>query len=135
MMLDITSAPTTSACSTAPVATICQPTVNAYVNPEQAAPRSNPQARLAPIFGCSTQAVLGNIVSGVVVPTTMKPMSAGVRPASRIAPSAAGYARSDVATPASTMCRSRMPVRCRIHSSEVSTISSRSALVSSFGGT
>ena len=44
-------------------------------------------------------------------------------------------ARSDVATPGSTMCRSRMPVRCRIHSSVVSTIFSRSALVSTRGGT
>ena len=60
-------------------------------------------------------------MSGVVVPTTMKSMSAGVRPARRIASRAASAARSDVATPGSTMCRSRMPVRCRIHSSVVST--------------
>ena len=65
------------------------------------------------------QAVLGKIVSGVVVPTTMKPISSGVMPASRIAPSAAIFARSEVATPGPTMCRSRMPVRCRIHSSVV----------------
>jgi hypothetical protein len=56
----------------------------------------------APIFACSVHAVLGNIVSGVVVPTTMKPTSAAVIPASRMAASAAGFARSDVATPGST---------------------------------
>ena len=79
--------------------------------------------------------MLGKIVSGVVVPTTMKPMSAGVMPACAIAPSAASLAMSDVAIPSLTMCRSRMPVRCRIHSSLVSTSFSRSALVSTRGGT
>ena len=47
--------------------------------------------------------MLGKIVSGVVVPTTMKPMSSGETPASRIAPHEASFARSDVATPGSTM--------------------------------
>jgi hypothetical protein len=74
-------------------------------------------------------------MSGVVVPTTMKSMSFGVRPARSMAMSDASFARSDVATPGSTTCRSRIPVRCRIHSSLVSTIFSRSALVSSRGGT
>ena len=41
--------------------------------------------------------MLGKIVSGVVVPTTMKSMSAGVRPACAMAFSAASFARSDVA--------------------------------------
>ena len=74
-------------------------------------------------------------MSGVTVPTMITPMSAGVSPAFAIALIAASLPRSDVATPGSTMCRSRMPVRCRIHSSVVSTIFSRSALVSSRGGT
>ena len=73
-------------------------------------------------------------MSGVVVPTTMKSMSAGVSPARSIAFRAASVARSDVATPGSTMWRCLMPVRCWIHSSLVSTIFSRSALVSSRGG-
>ena len=75
------------------------------------------------------------VVSGVVVPTTTKSMSEGVRPAFAIAFNAAFDARSEVATPGSTMCRSRMPVRCRIQSLVVATIFSRSALVSSRGGT
>jgi hypothetical protein len=40
-----------------------------------------------------------------------------------------------VGVPGSTTCRRSMPVRVRIHSSEVSTILSRSALVSTFSGT
>jgi len=79
------------------------PTVSEYVNAEHAAPRSNPHADVAPSFACRLHAVLGKIVSGVVVPTTMKPMSFGVRPASSIALRAAGSAMSDVATPGSTM--------------------------------
>ena len=114
---------------------MCIPVVSAYVKPEQAAPRSNPQADVAPILFCSTQAVLGKIVSGVVVPTTMKPMSVGATPACFMAPNAASFARSDVAIPGSTMWRSRMPVRCSIHSFDVSTSFSRSELVSRRGGT
>src|SRR6187200_535774 len=102
MMLDITSAPTTSACSTAPVATIAHPVVKEYVKPEHAAPRSNPHALVAPIFAWSMQAVLGKIVSGVVVPTTMNTISSGDRPAASRAAFAAGAAVSEVATPGST---------------------------------
>ena len=67
------------------------------MNPEHAAPRSKPHARSAPILCWSRHAVLGNIMSGVVVPTTMKSMSCGVRPACAMALSAASFARSDVA--------------------------------------
>ena len=81
MIDDITSAPTTSACSHEPEATICHPTVSEYTNPEQAAPTSNPHAFDAPILACSVHAALGKIVSGVVVPNTMSPMSSGVSPA------------------------------------------------------
>jgi hypothetical protein len=41
---------------------------------------------------------------------------------------------SDVHSPSAAIRRSRMPVRVRIHSSLVSTIRSRSALVSTFSG-
>ena len=105
------------------------------MNAEHAADRSNPQARVAPIFACTRHAVLGKSMSGVTVPTMIRLMSAGVSPARSIAARAASVARSEVATPASTMCRSRMPVRCMIQSFDVSTIFSRSALVSRRGGT
>ena len=74
-------------------------------------------------------------MSGVVVPTTMKSIWSGVSPARSMASSAAFVASSDVPTPGSAMWRERMPVRWTIHSSLVSTIFSRSALVSSLGGT
>ena len=71
----------------------------------------------------------GNNMSGVVVPTTMKSMSSGTRFARSSAWRAAFTARSEVASSSSTMWRSRMPLRCWIHASLVSTIFSRSALV------
>ena len=135
MIRDMTSAPMASTCSCVPVATSCRAVVRAYVNPEQAAPRSNPQAVPAPILSWTRQAVLGKNMSGVVVPTTRNSMSDGVRCAWAIALRAASAARSDVATPSSAMWRSRTPVRLRIHSSDVSTIASRSLLVSTRGGT
>ncbi len=91
MMLDITSAPTTSACSTRPGATIAA-VVSEYRKPEQAAPRSNPRRAIAPSLGCTRHAVLGNIVSGVVVQTTMKPM---FRARSRVLDGARGPAPPD----------------------------------------
>jgi hypothetical protein len=72
---------------------------------------------------------VGKYMSGVVVPTAMKSMSSGRRFARSIACWAARNARSEVASLSSAMWRSRMPLRCTIHSSLVSTIFSRSALV------
>jgi len=74
-------------------------------------------------------------MSGVVVPTTMKSMSVGLRPARSMAFRAASAAKSDVATPGSTIWRCLMPVRWMIQSSLVSTIFSRSAFVNRRGGT
>ena len=135
MMRDMTSAPMASAWSWAPLATICMAVVTAYVKPEQAAPRSNPQAPAMPILSWTRQAVLGKNMSGVVVPTTRNPMSRGVSPAPSIARLAASTARSEVAASASAMWRVRMPVRFRIHASDVSTSFSRSSLVMTRGGT
>jgi hypothetical protein len=75
------------------------------------------------------QAVLGKIWSGVVVARTMRSISPGSTPAAAIAAWAAATARSEQLSPSVTMCRWRMPVRPKIHSSVVSTISSRSLLV------
>ena len=44
-----------------------------------------PRVRARRSCACTRHAVLGNIMSGVIVPTTMKPMSSGVRPACSIA--------------------------------------------------
>jgi hypothetical protein len=62
-------------------------------------------------------------------------MSAAVTPAELIARRAASKAMSEVVSEAPAIRRSRMPVRLVIHSSEVSTIRSRSALVITRSGT
>ena len=56
-------------------------------------------------------------------------MSSGWRPATAIARSEATAAIEAVVSSAAATRRSRIPVRVRIHSSDVSTIRSRSALV------
>jgi hypothetical protein len=68
-------------------------------------------------------------MSGVTVATMIRSISSGETPRRSRAMRAARAARSLVAVPGSTTWRSRIPVRVRIHSSEVSTIFSRSALV------
>ncbi len=61
-------------------------------------------------------------------------MSSGSMPAVRIARIAATAAIDAVVSCAAATRRSRMPVRDTIHSSEVSTIRSRSALVRIWSG-
>src|SRR3954449_7877883 len=65
----------------------------------------------------------------------MRSISSAVRPAVSSAWRAAVTDREVVLSSAPTMRRSLMPVRLVIHSSEVSTIRSRSALVSTRSGT
>src|SRR6266850_1921401 len=105
------------------------------MKPEQAASMSNAAARAAPILRCTRQAVDGNCMSGVSVATTIKSIWSAVTPAIFIARSAACVARSEVNSFAAQMRRSLMPVRVVIHSSEVSTFFSSSALVSTLTGT
>src|SRR5512143_2926992 len=104
------------------------------MNPEQAAERSMPYARVAPIFAWRKHAVDGNGMSGVSVPTTTISRSAGSTPASSSAIRAALSQRSEFAVPGSAMCRTLIPVRSVIQLSLVSTIFSRSRLANSFGG-
>ena len=105
------------------------------MNPEHAAATSKPQHFVAPILDWMSEAVFGKNMSGVVVPTTMTSMSSGVSPACAMAFSEASLPRSDAATPFSTMWRVLIPVRCRIHSSDVSTIWLSIWLSRIFGGT
>src|SRR3981081_4899038 len=99
MIDDITSAPITSTFLCDPVATNCAPLCNAYTNAEQAADRSNPQTFFAPSLCWTRQAVEGNNMSGVTVPTMIAPRSDGRQPRSGGAFFAASTARSLVATP------------------------------------
>src|SRR5216684_6146155 len=118
-----------------PAPTNCAPTVSAYENPEHAADRSKPHAFFAPIRHCTRQAVAGKNMSGVTLATIIISISEGSVFVCASNAFAASVAKCDEAMPFSTMCRSRIPVRVRIHSSLVSTIFSKSALVITLGGT
>ena len=87
-----------------------------------------------PILRWTIEATDGKVMSGVVVATTIKSTSCGPRRASLSARFAASTARSLVGWSSRALCRWRMPVRSTIHSSEVSTIFARSALVTTCSG-
>src|SRR6266581_7885727 len=105
------------------------------MNPEQAASTSKAAARLAPSFCCTRQEVEGNGMSGVMVAVIIKSICAAVTLAICIALVAACVAKSEVNSSLAASRRSWIPVRDVIHSSEVSTIFSRSALVRILAGT
>ena len=67
-------------------------------------------------------AVAGNVWSGVEVPTTIRSIDCASTLALSSAARAAFRPRSEVNSPSAAMWRSRMPVRCTIHSSDVSTV-------------
>src|SRR5438552_3398310 len=96
---------------------------------------SKAQAFLACSLSWRTQAVAGKIMSGVTVATMMRSSSSAPTPRLSRASRAAGRASALVGVPGGATWRSRIPVRVRIHSSEVSTIFSRSALVITRAGT
>jgi hypothetical protein len=74
-------------------------------------------------------ALEGNVLSGVEVAQMMRSISCASILACANAARAAAMPRSEVISPSAAIWRSRMPVRCTIHSSEVSTVRARSALV------
>jgi hypothetical protein len=80
-------------------------------------------------------AVAGNGWSPVTVAQTTRSSSSGAILASSRAWRAAASANELVTCSGAAMRRSRMPVRWTIHSSDVSTIFSRSKLVSRRSGT
>ena len=73
-------------------------------------------------------------MSPVVVATTIRSTCSGLMPALASAARPASSARSDVTVPSSAKRRDSMPVRSRIHSSEVSTRSSNQLLGTTRGG-
>ena len=91
--------------------------------------KSNPQALVAPIFSCRTQAVDGKNISGVTVATMIRSISSAPIPLCSRTFRAAPSARALVGVPFSTIRRSRIPVRSKIHWSVVSTIASKSWFV------
>src|SRR5262252_1896458 len=91
--------------------------------------------RCALSFCWTRQDVDGNGMSPVIVATMIKSSSSGLTLARSIARNPAWAAKSDVNSSLPASRRSLIPVRAVIHSSVVSTIFSRSALVKIFAGT
>ena len=89
---------------------------------------------VAPIPFCTKQAVAGKRMSGVDVQTIIRSNSFGDIFADSRATLAASIARVDEDSFSPAMRLSRIPVRVRIHSSEVSRVFSRSSLVRTFSG-
>ena len=87
-----------------------------------------------PIAVCTLTAVEGKVWSGVAVARMIASMSAPRRPVSARAARAAAIARSEVASPSAAKWRRSMPVRVRIHSSEVSSVLANSAFSTTRSG-
>ena len=98
--------------------------------------RSNAPAGAAPISALMRQAFEGHRISEVKEPTMSRSSSPGSISAASSAFRMASHSRLKAPSPAarSQILRSRMPVRFTIHSSDVSTIASRSALVNTPAG-
>jgi hypothetical protein len=88
-----------------------------------------------PSESASSAELVGNIMSGVTVATTIRSIEAASTPASARAAITAGAAMSVSACSSVANRRSRMPVRSTIHSSVVSTYCSRSLFVKTRSGT
>ena len=96
---------------------------------------SKAAALSAPSSAWRSQAVDGSSRSGLAVASTMVSISAAVTPAAARARSLASRLSMATVCSGPAMWRSRIPVRSTIHTSEVSSILLRSALVSTPGGT
>src|SRR3990172_595473 len=103
------------------------------MNPEHAALRSMAAAFDAPSLACTVAAALGIARSGVHVAMMMRSRSVASMPAAARAWQGATVDMSDTST--WLIRRSLIPVRLVIHSSLVSVTVSRSALLSTVGGT
>jgi len=117
-----------------PDSIIAEPIDSPYMNPEQAAETSNAAAFFAPSISCSRQPVEGSGISGVTVATMIMSRSIGSTPASASAIFDASKAISLENSSSAVICLSLIPERVRIHSSLVSTIFSKSALVRILSG-
>ena len=84
---------------------------------------------MIPNFVWTLQAILGKILSGVVVATIIRSISLELMPALFIAFLAASKAKSLVSSSGPTICLSFIPVLKVIHSSVVSKLFSRSLFV------
>lgn len=127
------SAPMSRTRSATPVAISPAAVASPYRKPVHTAETSKAGTPARPSRAATSGAVAGQIRSGVVVARTTAP--ARLSPEESSARRPASTARSEVAMPGETRCLVRMPVRVRIHSSEVSRWAERSSLVTTCGGT
>ena len=105
------------------------------MNPEHAALKSYPHELTAPTLSAMRLAVAGKCMSAVTVAQMIKSTSVASMPRFSNNSLTASAPMSDVALVGSLrILRSWIPVRERIHSSLVSTIFSRSALVNTSSG-
>ena len=134
-MIDVSfSAATTSTFSACSLATRPSATLSAYTKPEHAAPTSKAAAFLAPRIAWRSHACEGSSRSGDAVAYTMASKSSGVRPFCSSTCRAAAFPMQALLSFLLETRRSRMPVRSRIHWSEVSRILLNSSLVITRGG-
>mmetsp|Transcript_680 Transcript_680/g.1898 ORF Transcript_680/g.1898 Transcript_680/m.1898 type:complete len:207 (+) Transcript_680:877-1497(+) len=125
---DSASAPMTRTFLYAPVCTNWDAVTTANRKPEHAAVRSNPTAFVAPIPE-ATIAASPKRSSGEDVASTTMSTSEAATPALSSAPMAAEMASAEMEPSGPRRCLLLMPVRFAIHSSEVSTMDSKSTFV------
>ena len=133
-MREKVSAPITITRRTEPPRISASAWASAKTKPAQTAWMSKANPPRIPMALCTFTAAEGNVWSGVAVATIRASMSAPVRPPSASAPRAAAIARSEVSSPSAAKCRRSMPVRVRIHSSEVSRVRANSAFSTTRAG-
>ena len=114
-----TSAPISRTVSAMPEVTNAVAVDSPYEKPAHAACTSK-AGQLTPSLRWVHTAVEGKGMSPVVVATTIMSICSGLTPALSSASRPAASARSDVTVPSSANRRDSMPVRSRIHSSDVS---------------
>src|SRR3990172_9494463 len=107
----------------------------AKMKPVQAASKSKAPALVAPISSWMMQAVAGKMYSGEEEVHMIRSISVGARFATCRAFMDASRPSVDGNSFSRAICRSRMPVRLRIHSSLVSTNLEISSLVNTGSGT
>ncbi len=103
------------------------------MKPLHAAERSKPKPP-APSAACTRSAVAGNASSGVAVASRIASICPAAMPAAASALSAALVAMKAQVSCGCARWRLPMPVRSRIHSSEVSIVFDRSSLVTARSG-
>ena len=130
-----TSTPMTAIFSARPQRIMVSAMFMPYRKPLHAAARSKTAASPAPTASLMRAAVDGQIISPLTLATMIMSSSSAFTPERSSAFSRASRPSEKTVSESLALWRARMPVRCAIHSSLVSTIFSSSLLVSTHAGT